>query len=148
MHRTGFNQCQVSSAALGRPGVGVLRIIRTQLCCLVLKYLLKLSSHLVAFYFLQGSPSPCNLQNKLPPLRMPNSNIIRSVEFHCHGNTMAMHFQHGITSKNTVHNESTKVQTLGVFLGIDRSMSWKQRCCLCVLCKYVNSNVYKHSVLQ
>ena len=25
-------------------------------------------------------------------------------------------------------NESTKVQTLGVFLGIDRSMSWKQRC--------------------
>ena len=25
-------------------------------------------------------------------------------------------------------NESTKVQTLGIFLGIDRSMSWKQRC--------------------
>ena len=25
-------------------------------------------------------------------------------------------------------NESTKVQTLGMFLGIDRSMSWKQRC--------------------
>ena len=25
-------------------------------------------------------------------------------------------------------NESTKVQTLGVFLGLDRSMSWKQRC--------------------
>ena len=25
-------------------------------------------------------------------------------------------------------NESTKVQTLGVFLGIDQSMSWKQRC--------------------
>ena len=23
---------------------------------------------------------------------------------------------------------NTKVQTLGVFLGIDRSMSWKQRC--------------------
>ena len=27
-----------------------------------------------------------------------------------------------------IYNESTKVQTLGVFLGIDRSMSWKQRC--------------------
>ena len=25
-------------------------------------------------------------------------------------------------------NESTKVQTLGVFLGIDRTMSYKQRC--------------------
>ena len=49
---------------------------------------------------------------------------------------------------STYNNESTKVQTLGVFLGIDRSMSWKQRCCLCVLCKYVNGNVYKHSVLQ
>ena len=29
---------------------------------------------------------------------------------------------------NHKDNESTKVQTLGVFLGIDRSMSWKQRC--------------------
>ena len=27
-----------------------------------------------------------------------------------------------------VNNESTKVQILSVFLGIDRSMSWKQRC--------------------
>ena len=29
---------------------------------------------------------------------------------------------------NYLYNESTKVQNLGVFLGIDRSMSWKQRC--------------------
>ena len=51
-----------------------------------------------------GSPSPCNLQNKLPLLRMPNSNIVRSVVFHCRGNTTATHYQHGITSKNTAHN--------------------------------------------
>ena len=35
-------------------------------------------------------------------------------------------FSSDVISPN--HNESTKVQTLGVFLGIDRSMSWKQRC--------------------
>ena len=64
-----------------------------------------LSSFLVAFYFLQGSPSPCNLQNKLPLLRMPNSNI-RSVAFHCRGNTMATHYQHGVTNKNTAHNKA------------------------------------------
>ena len=73
--------------------------MRTQHCCLALRCLLKHSSLLVAFYFLQGSPSPCNLQNKLPLLRMPNSNIVRSVAFHCRGNTMATHYQHGITSK-------------------------------------------------
>ena len=48
-----------------------------------------------------------------------------------------------------VKNESTKVQTLGVFLGIDRSMSWKKRCYVSVsYVKYVNGNVYKHSILQ
>ena len=58
--------------------------MHTQHCCLALRCLLKHSSLLVAFYFLHGSPSPCNLQNKLPLLRMLNSNIIRSVAFHCH----------------------------------------------------------------
>ena len=50
-------------------------------CCCALRCLLKLSSPLVAF---QGSPSLCNLQNKLPLLRMPTSNIC-SVVFHCRG---------------------------------------------------------------
>ena len=43
--------------------------------------LLKHSSLLVAFYFLQGSPSSCNLQNKLPLLCMQNSNIVRSIVY-------------------------------------------------------------------
>ena len=51
---------------------------------------------------------------------------------------------------NAELNESTEVQTLGVFLGIDRSIYVleAEMLCLCVLCKYVNGNVYKHSVLQ
>ena len=57
----------------------------------------------IVFYFLQGSLSPCNLQNKLLLLYMPNSNTIHSVVFHCHGHTTATHYQHGITSKNTAH---------------------------------------------
>ena len=48
------------------------------ICCLALRCLLKLSSLLVAFYFLQGSPLPCNLQNKLPLLHMPNSTFAAS----------------------------------------------------------------------
>ena len=106
VRRTGFDQCQVSSAALEGLGVGVLHIMHTQHCCLALRCLLKRSSLLVAFYFLQGSPSPCNLQNKLLLLCMPNSNIIRSVAFHCRGNTVATHYQHGITNKNTAHNRA------------------------------------------
>ena len=55
-----------------------------------------------------------------------------------------------LISPQDLNNESTKVQTLGVFLGIDQSMSWKQRCYVSVsyICKYVNGNVYKHSVLH
>ena len=100
----GWKVCISCAGVTGSTRVGVLRIMRTQHCCLALRCLLKHSSLLVAFYFLQGSPSPCNLQNKLPLLRMPNSNTVRSVVFHCRGNTMATHYQHGITSKNTAHN--------------------------------------------
>ena len=57
--------------------------------------------------------------------------IICLIHTHLGGHAEIRHV-YMLTLNSDIHttalNESTKVQTLGVFLGIDRSMSWKQRC--------------------